>query len=89
MLLTSFSKEIYRRIEEQDTSSFDRIFCWNNSTDLIIAIIKLLEDGMNADHDIVEAGVQAILLVEDSIRYYSTYLPAIYKLLLQQQNGSR
>ncbi|MFG6354041.1 MAG: phosphoenolpyruvate synthase [Alistipes sp.] len=88
VLLTSFSKEIYRRIEEQDTSSFDRIFCWNNSTDLIIAIIKLLEDGMNADHDIVEAGVQAILLVEDSIRYYSTYLPAIYKLLLQQNGES-
>lgn len=88
VLLTNFSKEIYRRIEEQDTSLFDHIFCWNNSTDLIIAIIKLLEDSLNAEHDISEVGVQAILLVEDSIRYYSTYLPAIYKLVLQQNGES-
>lgn len=84
VLLTNFSKEIYRQIEESDKSSIDYVFCWNNSTDLIIAIIKLLEDSMNADHDILEVGVQTILLVEDSVRYYSTYLPAIYKLVLQQ-----
>lgn len=84
VLLTNFSKEIYRKIEESDKSSIDYVFCWNNSTDLIIAIIKLLEDSMNADHDILEVGVQTILLVEDSVRYYSTYLPAIYKLVLQQ-----
>ncbi len=88
VLLTNFSKEIYRRIEERDRSSIDYVFCWNNSTDLIIAIIKLLEDSMNADNDVLEMGVQAILLVEDSIRYYSTYLPAIYKLILQQNMES-
>ncbi|MBQ7855943.1 MAG: phosphoenolpyruvate synthase [Alistipes sp.] len=88
VLLTNFSKEIYRQIEEGDTSCIDYIFCWNNSTDLIIAIIKLLEDSMNAEHDILDMGVQAILLVEDSIRYYSTYLPAIYKLVLQQNGAS-
>ena len=69
VLLTNFSKEIYRKIEESDKSSIDYVFCWNNSTDLIIAIIKLLEDSMNADHDILEVGVQTILLVEDSVRY--------------------
>lgn len=88
VLLTNFSKEIYRRIEQSDTSSIDYVFCWNNSTDLIIAIIKLLEDSMNANHDILEMGVQSILLVEDSARYYSTYLPAIYKLVLQQNQAS-
>ena len=88
VLLTNFSKEIYRQIEEGDTSCIDHVFCWNNSTDLIIAIIKLLEDSMNAEHDILDMGVQAILLVEDSIRYYSTYLPAIYKLVLQQNGVS-
>ena len=88
VLLTNFSKEIYRQIEQSDTSSLDYVFCWNNSTDLIIAIIKLIEDSMNADHDILEFGVQTILLVEDSIRYYSTYLPAIYKLVLQQNGAS-
>ena len=88
VLLTNFSKEIYRQIEQSDTSSLDYVFCWNNSTDLIIAIIKLIEDSMNADHDILEFGVQTILLVEDSVRYYSTYLPAIYKLVLQQNGAS-
>ena len=81
-LLTSFSKDIYRRIEEQDRSGLDYIFSWHGNTELIIAIIKLIEDKMNADEDIREGGVQAILLVEDSIRFYSTYLPEIYKLLL-------
>lgn len=88
VLLTNSTKEIHRRISENCTTAIDQIFCWNNSTDLIIAIIKLLEDSMNADHDILEVGVQAILLVEDSIRYYSTYLPALYKLVLQQNVAS-
>lgn len=88
VLLTNTTKEIHRRISENRTTAIDKIFCWNNSTDLIIAIIKLLEDSLNADHDILEVGVQAILLVEDSIRYYSTYLPALYKLVLQQNIAS-
>lgn len=83
-LLTSFSKDIYRRIEEQDRSGLDSVFCWHGNTELIIAIIKLMEDKMNAEEDILEGGVQAILLVEDSIRFYSTYLPELYKLLLMQ-----
>ena len=84
VLMTSFSKDIYRRLELQDRSALDYIFCWHGNTDLITAIIKLIEDDMNAESDILQGGVQSILLVEDSIRYYSTYLPAIYKLVLQQ-----
>lgn len=85
-LLTSFSKDIYRRMEEQDRSGLDYVFCWHGNTELIIAIIKLVEDKMNAEEDIVQGGVQAILLVEDSIRFYSTYLPELYKLILQQNS---
>jgi CheY-like chemotaxis protein len=88
VLLTAFSKEIYRRMEEMDRSAVDYIFCWNGSTDLIIAIIKLLEDKMNAPEDILASGVQCILLVEDSVRYYSTYLPLLYKLMLQQNTAA-
>ena len=84
VLLTSYSKEVWKKLQEQDRSSIDYAFCWSGSTDLIIAIIKLLEDSMNADSDILESGVQCILLVEDSVRYYSTYLPLLYKLVLQQ-----
>ena len=86
VVLSSFSKEVHRRMEEQDKSNIDYLFNWNNSTDLIIAIIKLIEDRMNAGHDILEEGVRAILLVEDSVRYYSTYLPLLYKLVLQQNS---
>ena len=86
VLLTAFAKEIYRKMEDHDLSHFDGIFCWNNSTDLIIAIIKLLEDSRNAPVDILENGVQCILLVEDSVRYYSTYLPELYRLILLQNS---
>ena len=88
VLLTSFSREVWRQLEDKDRSCMDYIFNWNGSTDLIIAIIKLLEDSMNAPADILEGGVQAILLVEDSVRYYSTYLPLLYKLVLQQNSDS-
>ena len=84
VLLSSFNKEFHRRLEQQDKSNIDYLFNWNNSTDLIIAIIKLIEDSLNAEHDILSEGVRAILLVEDSVRYYSTYLPLLYKLVLQQ-----
>ena len=84
VLLSSFNKEFHRRLEQQDKSNIDYLFNWNNSTDLIIAIIKLIEDSLNAEHDILNEGVRAILLVEDSVRYYSTYLPLLYKLVLQQ-----
>lgn len=84
VLLTHFSKELYKKIENADKSAIDYIFSWHGNADLILAIIKLFEDRMNADSDIIGSGVQSILLVEDSIRYYSTYLPAIYKLVLQQ-----
>ncbi len=84
ILLTSFSKEIYRQLAREDASAIDYVFCWSGSTDLLLAIIKLMEDRLNAPHDILEGGVQCILLVEDSVRYYSTYLPLLYKLVLQQ-----
>ena len=88
VLLATFSREIYRRIHDHDNSAIDWFFCWNNSTDLMIAIIKLLEDRMNAEHDILEEGVRAILLIEDSVRYSSTYLPVLYKLVLQQNSAA-
>ena len=86
VLLTHFSKEVYRRLALQDTSAIDYMFSWHGNADLIVAIIKLFEDLKNADDDILGVGVQAILLVEDSVRYYSTYLPEIYKMVLKQSS---
>lgn len=88
VLLSSFSKEIYKHISRNDISNVDYVFCWNNNADVIIAIIKLLEDSLNAEHDILQMGVRAILLVEDSVRYYSAYLPLLYKLILQQNSDA-
>ena len=84
VLLTHFSKEVYRRLAQLDTSAIDYMFSWHGNADLIVAIIKLFEDLKNADDDILGVGVQAILLVEDSVRYYSTYLPELYKMIIKQ-----
>lgn len=84
VLLAHLSRDLSLKIEERKRSLFDYIFCWTGNADLILAVIKLIEDKMNAPTDITGSGVQAILLVEDSIRYYSTYLPLIYKLILHQ-----
>ena len=86
VLLTHFSKEVYRRIANMDTSAIDYMFSWHGNADLIVAIIKLFEDLKNADNDILKVGVQTILLVEDSVRYYSTYLPELYRMVLRQSS---
>ena len=84
VVLTPFSHGITRRIQDEDMSVFDYVFCWLGDTNLILSIIKLLEDKMNIEHDIQEAGVQMILLVEDSIRFYSSVLPNLYSYILVQ-----
>ena len=84
VVLTPFSHGITKRIENEDMTVFDYVFCWLGNTNLIMSIIKLLEDKMNIDHDIHEAGVQMILLVEDNIRFYSSVLPNLYNYILAQ-----
>ena len=84
VVLTPFSKEVSRRLANEDFTGIDYVFSWLGNVDLLLAIIKLLEDKMNADVDINEVGVQMILVVEDSVRFYSSVLPHIYKFLLKQ-----
>ncbi len=86
VVLTHFSREVSLKLRNEDLSSIDYVFSWLGNAGLLLAIIKLLEDKMNADFDIEEVGVQGILLVEDSIRYYSSYLPTIYKVIFDQTN---
>ena len=84
IVLTPFSHGITRRMQNEDLSMFDYVFCWLGNTNLILSIIKLIEDKMNIEHDIEEAGVQMILLVEDSVRFYSSILPNLYSYILVQ-----
>ncbi|MDR1454472.1 MAG: phosphoenolpyruvate synthase [Tannerella sp.] len=84
VVLTPFSKEVSKRVASEDLSAIDCIFSWLGNTDLLLAIIKLIEDRMNAPKDTASVGVQVILLVEDSIRFYSSALPLLYKFVLEQ-----
>ena len=87
VVLTPFSHGITRRMQDEDMSIFDYVFCWLGNTNLILSIIKLIEDRMNIDHDMEEAGVQMIMLVEDNIRFYSSVLPNLYNYILQQSKN--
>ena len=87
VVLTPFSHGITKRMENEDLSIFDYVFCWLGNNNLILSIIKLIEDKMNLEHDIQEAGVQMILLVEDSIRFYSSILPNLYNYILEQSKN--
>lgn len=84
VVLTPFSHGITKRMENEDLSIFDYVFCWLGNTNLILSIIKLIEDKMNLEHDIQEGNVQMLLLVEDSIRFYSSILPNLYNYILAQ-----
>ncbi len=84
VVLTPFSREVSRRLEGEDLSAVDYVFSWLGNVDLLVAIIKLLEDKMNAANDVKNVGIQMILLVEDSVRFYSSVLPTLYKFILQQ-----
>lgn len=87
VVLTPFSYGITKRISNEDLSAFEYVFCWLGNTDLLVSIIKLVEDKMNLEHDVSEVGVQMILLVEDGIRFYSSILPNLYKFVLQQSQA--
>ena len=84
VVLTYFSREVSEQINKEDLSAIDYIFCWLGNANLLLAIIKLIEDKMNAEHDIIKIGVQAIILVENSIRFVSSYLPNLYTIILNQ-----
>lgn len=84
VVLTPFSHGITKRMQDEDLSAFEYVFCWLGNTELLLSIIKLIEDRLNLEHDIESAGVQMILVVEDSIRFYSSILPSLYNFVLQQ-----
>ncbi len=83
VVLTPFSREVNLKLAEKNLAAIDYVFSWLGNADILLAIIKLIEDKMNMPQD-VKQGVQAILLVEDSIRFYSSYLPNMYKIMLKQ-----
>ncbi len=84
VVLTPFSREVSRRVASEDLTGIDYIFSWLGNAELLLAIIKLIEDKWNAPEDAASVGVQIILLVEDSVRFYSSALPHLYRFVLEQ-----
>lgn len=84
VVLTPFSREVSLKLSREDMSAIDFAFAWLGNAQIMLAIIKLIEDIMNSEHDVNNVGVQTILLVEDSVRYYSMYLPIIYRIIFLQ-----
>tara|TARA_R110001583_G_scaffold149413_1_gene301516 strand:- start:1810 stop:4842 length:3033 start_codon:yes stop_codon:yes gene_type:complete len=85
--LSHYSSELRKKVLRSNAGIIDFVFHWNGNVDIFLAIIKLSEDRMNAEKDINNIGVKAILLVEDSLRFYSRYLPIIYKIILKQTHS--
>ena len=65
---------------------FDNVFIWNGDSKIFFAMVKMLEDMVNIDNDVAKALVPVILLVEDSPKYYSRVLPALYGIIMEQTN---
>jgi len=84
VLLVYDNRELKELSLYRDTSVFDRVFVWHGDFRLIIAIIKQIEDRLNIQHDTYAIGVQSIILIEDSVRYYSSFLPIIYTEVFKQ-----
>ncbi len=82
--LTPFSHEISKRLEKQNLHAVDFVFSWLGHSDILLAIVKLIEDLMNVEYDVNQVGVPVVILVEDSVRFYSSYLPIMYKIIFLQ-----
>jgi CheY-like chemotaxis protein len=84
ILLAHDNREMKSLMMNPENVMFDKIFIWTGDFRIIIAIIKYLEDRLNVEHDSKIVGVQNVIVIEDSIRYYSAFLPIIYTEMLKQ-----
>jgi hypothetical protein len=84
LLLNNNSDTKYLSKHEDELKYIDKLFVWNGDSKIFLAMIKYVEDKMNVKKDTKEGMVRVILLVEDSIRYYSRYLPTIYTVVMKQ-----
>jgi CheY-like chemotaxis protein len=84
VLLAHDNRELQYLLMNNATAIFDKVFIWQGDFRIIIAIIKYLEDLMNVDHDAKMVGVQTIIMIEDNVKAYSSFLPIIYTEILKQ-----
>jgi len=84
LLLNNSTETRYLNIDNPRLDNIDKVFVWDGNTSVFVAIIKLLEDRMNVDQDTSVGDVRVIIVVENSIRFYSLYLPALYSEIMRQ-----
>ena len=77
-------REIKDFVARNPVTDIDRVFLWQGTARILIAIVKYVEDKRNVLHDTRAMGVPVLLVVEDNIRYYSSFLPVIYTELIKQ-----
>jgi CheY-like chemotaxis protein len=77
-------REIKNFVARNPVTDVDRVFLWQGTARILIAIVKYIEDKRNVLHDTRAMGVPVLLVVEDNIRYYSSFLPSIYTELIKQ-----
>ena len=77
-------REIKNFVARNPVTDIDRVFLWQGTARILIAIVKYIEDKRNVLHDTRAMGVPVLLVVEDNIRYYSSFLPVIYTELIKQ-----
>jgi CheY-like chemotaxis protein len=87
VLLAYDNRELTDFVAENDISDIERAFLWQGDVGILLAIVKYIEDKWNVAHDTGVVGVQAIIVVEDNIRFYSSYLPVIYTELMKQSQN--
>ncbi len=87
ILLGYDNREMTDLIATKNISVFDKVFIWQGDYRIVLGIIKFLEDKQNVDNDSRRVGVQSIILIEDNVRFYSSYLPLIYTVVLQQSQS--
>jgi CheY-like chemotaxis protein len=84
VLLADNPPEANRVKDQNEAAYIDQVFAWRGDVAIFLAIIKYIEDRQNVDWDTRAAGVRVILLVENSVRFYSSYLPMLYREVMEQ-----
>ncbi len=87
VVLAYDAREAGRLVERARGLPIDRVFLWQGDVRIVPAIVKYVEDRWNVAHDTGVFGVQAILVVEDNVRYYSSFLPTIYAELMHHAHN--
>jgi len=87
VVLLAFHHRELERTRDHAGKAFDNIFIWNGEPKMLLTIIKLVEDKVNVADDTEQVGVRVIILVENSVRFYSSYLPLMYAEIMRQTSA--